>query len=154
MNGIATFNNLIINAVGNYTLTASDGTLTGATSQSFPVFGVAAKLGFMQQPTNTATGVAISPAVTVAVQDANGSTVGTNNSTVTLTLGGGTFAGGSNTASVAAVNGIATFSNLIINAAGNYTLTAGNGALTGAVSQSFTISVVAAKLARIFHPSS
>jgi hypothetical protein len=37
VNGVATFNNLITNATGNYTLTASDGNLTGATSGSFMI---------------------------------------------------------------------------------------------------------------------
>jgi hypothetical protein len=51
----------------------------------------------------------------------------------------GTFAGGGTTATVAAVNGIARFNNLIINAVGNYTLTASDGALTGATSGSFAV---------------
>src|SRR5262249_38126763 len=79
-------------------------------------------------------------AVTVAVQDANGNTVTSDTSTVTLTLSSGTFAGGSNTVSATAVNGVATFSNLVINTAGSYTLAASDGSLTGATSNAFTIS--------------
>jgi hypothetical protein len=143
--GVATFNNLIINASGNYTMTASDGALTGATSGSFSISpDVAAKLIFTQQPANGMAGAALSPAVAVAVQDTFGNTVATNSSTVTLTLSGGSFAGGGNTASVAVVNGIATFNNLIINAVGSYKVTASDGALTGATSGSFTITVGAA----------
>jgi hypothetical protein len=96
-------------------------------------------LVFLQQPTNTTAGATITPAVTVAVQDAGGNTVTTDTSTVTLTLSSGTFAGGSNTVSVAAVNGVATFGNLVINAAGTYTLAASDGSLTAATSSSFTI---------------
>jgi hypothetical protein len=65
--------------------------------------------------------------------------VTSDTSTVTLTLSSGTFASGSNTVSAAAVNGVATFGNLVINAAGTYTLTASDGTLTGATSNSFTI---------------
>jgi hypothetical protein len=145
VNGVATFSNLVINATGSYTLTASDGALTSATSNSFAVSpGAAAKLAFVQQPTNAATGAAITPAVTVAVRDAFGNTVTGNTSSVTLTLSSGTFAGGSNTTSAAAVNGVATFSNLVINAAGTYTLAATDGTLTGATSSSFTITGTAA----------
>jgi hypothetical protein len=141
VNGVATFSNLVINTPGSYTLAASDGTLTGATSSSFAVSaGVASKLAFVQQPSNATASAAISPAVTVAVQDAGGNTVTSDTSTVTLTLSSGTFAGGSNTVSAAAVNGVATFSNLVINTAGSYTLAASDGSLTGATSNAFTIS--------------
>src|SRR5262249_25255188 len=47
---------------------------------------------------------------------------------------------GSNTASAAASGGVATFSNLKIDTAGSYTLTATDGALSGATSNTFTIS--------------
>jgi hypothetical protein len=99
-----------------------------------------AALAFVQQPTNGTPGTAISPPVTVAVEDASGATVKGDTSTVTLTLNGGTFAGGGNTAAAAAVNGIATFGSLVINAAGSYTLSAADGTLTGATSSPFTIS--------------
>jgi hypothetical protein len=141
VNGVATFGSLVINAAGSYTLAASDGSLTGATSNSFAITaGAAAKLAFVQQPTSATAGATISPAVTVAVQDANGNTVTGDTSTVTLTLSSGTFAGGSNTATASAASGIATFSNLVINTAGSYTLAASDGSLTGATSNTFTIS--------------
>ena len=63
-------------------------------------------------------------AVTITGKDSNGNTVTSDTSTVTLTLQSGTFAGGSNTASAAAVNGIATFDSLVINTAGSYLLRA------------------------------
>src|SRR5262249_38573581 len=52
------------------------------------------KLIFGQQPTNATAGVAISPAVTVMVEDAFGNVVTSDSSTVTLTLSSGTFASG------------------------------------------------------------
>src|SRR5262249_86348 len=103
------------------------------------VLGPAAKLGFTQQPSPARVGQAISPAVTVAVRDSAGSTITGDTSTVTLTLNGGNFAGGGNTVSAQAVNGVATFSNLVSSTAGSYTLTATDGALTSAVSNQFTI---------------
>jgi hypothetical protein len=141
VNGVATFSSLVINTAGSYTLAASDGSLTGATSNSFTISaGAAAKLAFIQQPTNTSSGATITPAVTVAVKDANGNTVTSDTSTVTLTLSSGTFAGGASTVSAAAASGIATFGSLVINTAGTYTLAASDGSLTGATSTSFTIS--------------
>jgi hypothetical protein len=138
-NGVATFSNLAVSAPGAYTLSASDGTLTGATSSSFAV-QTPTQLVFTQQPAGGTVGVALSPPVAVTVEDANGSTVSGDSSTVTLTLNGGTFAGGGNTATAGAVNGVATFGGLVINSAGTYTLTASDGSLTGATSSSFTIS--------------
>src|SRR5262249_31680941 len=111
VSGVATFSGLGSKAGGSYTLTASDGALTRATSRSFLCRAAAAgKAGTAQQPSNATTGTTISPAVTVAVQDALGNTVTGNTSTVTLTLSSGTFAGGSSTVSATAVSGVATFS--------------------------------------------
>ena len=45
---------------------------------------------------------------------------------------------------MAAVNGVATFSNLVLNTAGTYTLKATDGALTGATSGNLTVSPAAA----------
>jgi hypothetical protein len=154
VNGIATFSNLIINAVGSYTLTASDGSLTGAASGSFTINpAAAAKLVFSQQPSNASAGAAISP-VTVVVEDTFGNTVTGNTSTVTLTLNHGTFANGATSVTASAVNGVATFGNLVINAAGSYTLTASDGSLSGATSGSFTINpTAAAKVTFLRQPS-
>ena len=68
----------------------------------------------------------------VAVQSSWGNIVTTDSSTVTLTLNGGTFSTGGNTATATAVNGIATFGNLVINAMGTYTITASDGTDTSA----------------------
>jgi hypothetical protein len=111
--------------------------LTSATSDSFTI--KVAALKFTQQPTNAMVGSAIMPAVTVAIQDPLGNTVTTDTSSVTITLSSGTFASGSNTATAAAVNGVATFDKLFIDADGNYTLTASDGADTQATSQSFAV---------------
>jgi hypothetical protein len=83
------------------------------------------------------------------VEDAFGNVVTTDNSPVTLTLSNGSFEGGSNTAAANAVNGIATFSGLRIDAAGTYTLSATDGSLTpSGPSSSFTINPATATLIR------
>src|SRR5207245_2338609 len=104
---------------------------------------------FGQQPTNATAGVAISPAVTVRVEDAFNNVVTSDGSTVTLTLSSGTFAGGSTTATAAASGGVATFSGLVIDTAGSYTVAATDGSLASALSTSFTISAAAASAYRI-----
>jgi hypothetical protein len=101
--------------------------------------GAASKLGYIQQPATVAANNPISPAVSVAVEDSNGNiiTSNTSNVTVALTNSAGAVLGG--TLTQAAVNGVATFSNLSVNTPGTYTLTATDGSLTSAVSSSFTI---------------
>ena len=97
-------------------------------------------------------GSTITPPVTVAVEDANGNVVTTDNSSVTLAIGSGSTGAGTlgGTLTVAAVNGVATFSNLSISAAGTYTLQAtdtDNGTvLTPTTSGSFTITAQTAGL--------
>jgi hypothetical protein len=163
-NGIATFSNLTVSAAGTgETLTANSPDLVSATSTSFAISaaggGVPApspvKLAFVQQPSNALTGATISPAVQVAVQDANGTTATTATSPVTLALVGGTGLGGTLTA--VPQNGIATFSNLSVGTAGNYTLSASSPSLTSAASTSFTITApslpTAVKLAFSVQPS-
>ena len=143
--GVATFSNLSINSAGTgYTLSAtSSPALTGATSASFNITaGAATKLGFGQQPSNTAMGASISPAITVQIQDANGNLVTADTRNVTLAIGanpgGGSLSG---TATVAAVAGVATFSDLSINNVGTgYTLGATSyPSLIGATSSTFNI---------------
>src|SRR3989441_48625 len=70
VNGVATFANLTIDKAGTgYTLTATSGTLTQATSNPFNITAAppppATHLAFGVQPSTTQVGVAITPAVTV-----------------------------------------------------------------------------------------
>ena len=146
--GIATFSTLSINKAGvGYTLTSASTGLTSTTSTAFTVTpGVAAKVVYAQQPTATVAGVAISPAVTVTVQDAGGNTVTSSAATVTIAIGTNPGAGTlSGTVSVNAVSGVATFNTLSINKVGTgYTLTAASTGLTSATSTTFNITVAAA----------
>src|SRR5262249_57862695 len=96
---VASSTTLSINKSGTgYTLTAADGALTGATSAAFNITAAAAThLAFVQQPTNTTAGVAISPAVTVAVEDAFNNVVTTEKPNRAVDAGtkpgGGTLSG-------------------------------------------------------------
>src|SRR5207244_13042445 len=126
--GVATFPGLSIDKSGvGYTLTAAASGLAPGTSVTFNVTaGAATQLVYTVQPSNATAGLAITPAVRVTAQDALGNTATGFTGTVTVAIGanpgGGTLAG---TASVAAVSGVATFSNVSINKAGSgYTLTA------------------------------
>src|SRR5205823_2173645 len=143
VNGVATFSTLSLNVVGTgYTLTAAATGLTGATSSAFNIgAGAAAKLVFTVQPSTAVAGAAITPAVQVTVQDAQGNTVTTATTSITVAIGtnpaSGTLAG---TKTVAAVNGVATFANLSINNPGTgYTLIASATGLTGATSSVFNV---------------
>jgi autotransporter-associated beta strand protein len=142
--GVATFNNVKLSTIGSYTLSATDGSLTSATSNSFTVSDAAAsKLAFGTQPSNVAAGAAISPSIVVDVEDQFGNIITTDSSNVTLVAasGPGSLSG---TLTVAAVNGVATFSNVKVDTAGSYTISASDGSLTAATSGSFTVSPAAA----------
>jgi hypothetical protein len=140
-NGVAIFSNLSLNTPGSYTLSASSSGLTAATSAGFAVT-TPAKLAFLVQPSNAMTGAAISPAVQVAIQDANGTTVTADTSPVVIAVVGSTDLGG--TVSVTPQNGVATFSNLTVSSEGSYTLSATSSGLTAATSTSFIVTIAPA----------
>jgi len=149
VSGTATFSGLSINKTGTgYKLRATATGLTQAISNTFNITpGAPAQLVFGQQPSNAAPGATITPAVTVNLLDAQGNqTTGTNavGMAIANNPGGGTLSG---TLSKNAVNGIATFSDLSIDAGGNgYTLRATATGLTQATSNAFDITVVGTPL--------
>jgi hypothetical protein len=143
VNGVASFGTLFINTSGtSYALTATSSGLTNGTSTLFDIFaGPATRLAFTVQPTSTGSGAPITPAVQVSAEDQFGNVAPTFAGTVTVVLGtnpvGGTLSG---TTSLAAVNGIATFSNLSIDKTSTgYALAASATGLTGTSSVSFSI---------------
>jgi len=87
--GIATFNDLDIDEVQTgYTFSLSSTGLTGTTSASFNITQApATQLAFITQPSTTVAGVAVSSAITVELQDSNGTVVANNTDNVTLALG-------------------------------------------------------------------
>ena len=107
--------------------------------------GNATQLMLSAQPANGLVEITLPPLV-VKVEDQNGNLVDSWNASVTLTSNP---AGISSTAAV--VNGTVTFSSMVFNAAGTYTLTASSSGLESAISNSF--SVVAGKLAFTVQPA-
>jgi len=146
IDGVATFGALTIEAAGvGKQITASSGGLTPAVSSSFDVTGGAATaLAYEQQPGTIVAGTPFSPALVVTVRDAFGNLVSTATDEVSLavTTGTGSLVG---TATVNAIDGVATFGALTIEAAGvGKQLTASSGALTPALSASFDVTASAA----------
>jgi outer membrane protein assembly factor BamB len=141
----------IVATTGSYAGTASQNGSTWAMQLvalrvASGAAGPPAKLAFVQGPSSTAAGATMSPAVTVAVEDASGNVETSDNATtVSLAIGtnpaGGTLSGGS---SVTVASGVATFSGLSINNPGTgYTLTASSApSYTAATSAAFNISNV------------
>src|SRR5690349_15809913 len=141
--GVASFFDLSINKTGSgYTLSASASGFTAVTSTAFDILpGTATQLAFTVQPSNTVAGNAITPAVRVSALDPTGNLVPTFVGNVTVALGnnpgGSTLAG---TTTVAAINGVATFSTLTLDkAAPGYWLTATSAGLNAGTSASFSI---------------
>ncbi|MEX1062130.1 MAG: Ig-like domain-containing protein, partial [Balneolaceae bacterium] len=100
--------------------------------------GAAAKLAFVQQPSNTDAGDEISPSVTVQLLDASDNPVDTDDINITLTISDGATLDGTLTKST--VNGTATFDDLyVIEPGEEYTLTATSGLLEPDESDSFTV---------------
>jgi len=140
--GVAAFPDLSLQKAGSgYTLTASLGSLTAATSAAFEIRPAApAQLAFRTQPSNTTAGVPL-PAVAVAITDAFGNTVPDATDAVTVGLGANPGSATlSGTSTVAAVAGIARFTDLsITKAVSGYTLVASSGSLAQGTSDAFTI---------------
>jgi hypothetical protein len=148
--GVATFARLWINKTGTgYTLVATSGALTLATSTAFNVTpGAATKLAYVQQPTNVVAGTNIAPSVKASVLDANNNVVTSSVASVALAIGtnpgGGTLTGGG---AVNAVGGVATFAGLSIDKKGTgYTLAASSSGLTGSTSSAFNVTPSALSL--------
>ncbi|QRN99607.1 lamin tail domain-containing protein [Archangium violaceum] len=115
-------------------------------------FSTASKLVFTTQPQNGTAGVKLAP-FRVAIQDANGVTVGNESSAVTVKVNGATGAG---TLTVNALNGVATFDSVRIDKAGKgYTLDASvaSGSITPATSTPFDIAHAPADHLEISGPS-
>jgi hypothetical protein len=127
---------------GTQSVTATDTSNSSTTGSEtgIVVTGPVAELIFIQQPSNASVNGTISPAVTVEEKDQLGNVLTSDNTgqiTLTLTSSNGATLSGGGTVTVS--DGVATFSNLSVNTAGTYTLTATEGGLSVA-SSSFTIS--------------
>jgi hypothetical protein len=152
VNGIATFSDLSLDTRGSYTLQATDGLLTAAASNDFAI-GVGAiaavsnpvtHLIFMQQPSNAIAGNAINPSIVVELEDRSKNIATSDDSDVTLSISSGPVGASiGGIVTVAAVNGVATFNDILLDTAGHYRLTASVNGLT-IVSKTITILPAAA----------
>jgi hypothetical protein len=158
--GVATLT-VTLKTAGSRTVTVTDSSASSVhgTANVTVAPAAATQLVFGQQPTNVLVGSAISPAVTVLVEDPYGNvetsdntdqvSVALGNNPGTATLGG--------TLTVGVSGGVAKFSDLTVSAAGTgYTLaaTAVSGGLTSATSASFNVTTSNTKVIEGFETSS
>jgi hypothetical protein len=141
VDGVATFADLVLSGTPeNFTLTFTPTSLTAATSSSFVLsVGAASKATITTQASGAFDGTVFSTQPVVHITDAGGNTITSSTADVVVSIasGSGTLGG---TTTVAAVNGVATFTNLKITGTGNHTLTfTAAGGLTAATS--ITVSV-------------
>jgi hypothetical protein len=140
--GVATFNGISLNkAATGYTLVASSGGTTSATTHSFDIAaGIATQLVVSTQPSDGTAGIPLA-AIGITAQDSFGNVATTFTGQVTLALsanpGGSTLSG---TLTVAAVGGVATFANISLDKpATGYTLSASSGAFKPVLTTQFAI---------------
>jgi hypothetical protein len=140
--GIATFADLSIDKreVG-YKLTAAAAGSPGDQRVLHDQPGAATQLVFTLQPSAATAGIVITPRIEVTARDAQGNTATSFAAGVTVSIGNNP-AGGilSGTTTIAAVGGIASFSNLSIDQPGiGYTLTATAVGPAGTTSAAFDV---------------
>ena len=121
-NGIATFDNVILDTAGTYTLTATDSNagVTSAVSGTITVNpGAATQLVVQPVTTPSTVGQTISPAITVTAEDAFGNVATSDDDSVTLNVASGSSGSftSESTPTVQAVNGVATFDNIALDTA-------------------------------------
>jgi hypothetical protein len=137
--------NLLTVAGSPWTITATSGAVSGVSGPVQVTPADPVHLAFGTQPTATATGNVINPAVTVNLVDLYGNVVtSSSESSDSVTLGVGSGSPGSFTAgsitTVNMVNGVASFSNLTLVVPGAYTLSAAVPAkFVGPNSSSFNV---------------
>ncbi|MDB4889090.1 MAG: hypothetical protein JWL61_945, partial [Gemmatimonadetes bacterium] len=142
VSGIASFPGVSINKAGSgYGLVATFGNVTSSSSPLTVVPATAVDLAFTSQPSTASAGSPITPAVVVTARDAFGNTATSFTGNVSVVIGANpgnaTLTG---TTTVAAVAGVATFTNLsLTTAATGYTLVASASGLTSATSALFNI---------------
>jgi hypothetical protein len=133
----------IVEFSGNINVNDSLGVSEAITEQftlnSSSLIGTPTYVFFSQTPANVIAGVPTTAAVTAQVEDQNFNPVITDSSNVTVSMlsgpSGGTVSG---TTTEQAVNGLATFTNLVFSKPGQYVLAASDGLLTGGGSNSIT----------------
>lgn len=138
VDGVAVFDDLSVDLVGNYAFMATSPGLLSAESTDFPITPAdAAALTFLVQPSDVDSGQVIAPDVEVEVRDAQGNLVETQ---VTLMLDPPGTLGG--TTSRMSLGGVAVFDDLTVTGGGVFNLVATVD--TGAMAQSDPFTVTGA----------
>lgn len=148
--GTAAFSNISITEAATadiFSFTDSTAGVSGISSGSFQITsaGPISLTIIAQPPASGIAGQTLS-AVSIQVEDQYGNPV--NGSSVSLALGNGAPAGAilGGTLTESTTNGIATFSDLTLNRAGTYTLSASDGSLPSVSSNSFSITYASSQL--------
>ncbi|MBI5779171.1 MAG: hypothetical protein HZA49_06915 [Planctomycetes bacterium] len=139
--GVATFTATTYNRAETITIRATSGALTATSASNSVTVNPASpnKLAFVQQPTDTISGAAFAPAVTVIIRDQYDNNVITATNPVSLTVSAGSTLSGTTT-NVPASGGLATFTGVTVYGIGaNRTLTATSGTLISATSSPFSV---------------
>jgi hypothetical protein len=126
---------------GAYTLNFTTAGLGAASQQAIINAGAATKLGFLTQPTTTVLGAKIVPPIQIGIQDALGNLVTSATTAVELREPNDASAISAGTAQIASA-GIATFSAVVTNKTGTFSLAAnslGSPTLATATSGTFTV---------------
>ncbi len=159
VDGVASLTGKMVFAgpAGNYTFTAtsSSGGYTGTSRSVAIAVGAGSKLAIITQPVGGASAALLTTAPVVKVEDVAGNMVTTSNALITVTSSGTSTIGGSQATGLAAINGVATFTNLTLagTVSTSYTLTFASSGLTSVTSTSVQVTVGAAgKLAIITQP--
>jgi hypothetical protein len=141
VSGVATFTDLVVSGPGTYTLTFSSDGLPTTASAPFTISAkpqVATSIGISRQPGGAVSGALLDPEPVVEVRDGSNQRVtgSTASITVSIASGSGSLVG---TTTRAAVDGVASFTDLRIEGAGTYRLTFASPGLSSATSESITI---------------
>lgn len=139
VDGVATFTNLRVTGTGNFTLVFSSSGLASATSAEFTMAPLpATHLAIALQPTTSNSGSLLTVQPGVALLDSTSAiaTAATTPVTASIASGTGSLSG---TLTVTPVNGIATFTNLMIAGSGAHVLRFTAGSLTPTTTTSFIV---------------
>jgi len=143
-NGVAKFTGLTITGLaGNYTLSFNATGLTSAVAGPVSLTaGAPARLVMVQQPQSQSHTSVLSPAPSVEVLDSGGNLVTSAPTAISVSLARKPFRGAivsSSTTTVSTVNGVATFSNLLLSSKGTYSLAFKSGSMS-VTSNTFSLS--------------
>ncbi len=135
VNGVATFTNLTLTALGSFTISFTAGGTATPLSLPLTVTQTAQAINVLAAPTATTLGAPFVPQPSVELLDATGARVAASGSVVTASIVdgpvGGTLIG---TLTATAVNGVATFANLGVGTTlGTYTIALSSGTATAGI---------------------